>query len=175
MTSTSDRSSAPTERTLEATYRAEWGRLLSLLVLCCHPALPSESRSALALRVVIGTSTEQIARLFLVSTATMAARLTRAKKKIVGAGIALGAPADDERRSRLDEAIYLAFTAGYSPGAGVELLRSDLAGEAVRLATVWPRSPTSRSPADSRWTRCNRSRAPMNAWARSAKPQEPIW
>ncbi|HEX6422156.1 MAG TPA: DUF6596 domain-containing protein [Acidimicrobiales bacterium] len=112
---------------------------LHLILLCCHPALPRESRSALALRLVIGTPTEQIARLFLVSPTTMAARLTRAKKKIVLAGIPLCAPVDDELRSRLDEVcrtIYLAFTAGYTPGAGRDLLRADLAGEAVRLAAV---------------------------------------
>ena len=112
---------------------------LHLILLCCHPALPRESQPALALRLVIGTPTEEIARLFLVSTPTMAARLTRAKKKIVGAGIPLGAPAADELTARLDEVcrtIYLAFTAGYTPGAGSELLRADLAGDAVRLAEV---------------------------------------
>jgi RNA polymerase sigma-70 factor, ECF subfamily len=112
---------------------------LQLILLCCHPALPRESRSALALRLVIGTPTEQIARMFLVPPATMAARLTRAKKKIVLAGIPLGTPLADELRARLDEvcrAIYLAFTAGYTPGAGPDLLRADLAGEAVRLAAV---------------------------------------
>ena len=92
---------------------------LQLILLCCPPALPRASRSALALRLVIGTPTEQIARLFLVSPATMAARLTRAKKKIVLAGIPIGAPLEDELRTRLDEVcrtIYLAFTAGYAPG-----------------------------------------------------------
>jgi RNA polymerase sigma-70 factor (ECF subfamily) len=112
---------------------------LQLILLCCHPALPGESRSALALRLVIGTPTEQIARMFLVSPATMAARLTRAKKKIVLAGIPIGDPLEDELRTRLDEVcrtIYLAFTAGYTPGTGPDLLRAGLAGEAVRLATV---------------------------------------
>jgi len=112
---------------------------LPLILLCCHPALPAGSRSALALRLVIGTSTEQIARLFLVPTPTMAARLTRAKKKIVLAGIPLGAPPVEELRSRLDEVcrtIYLTFTAGYTPGAGPDLLRTDLAGDAVRLAAL---------------------------------------
>ncbi len=112
---------------------------LPLILLCCHPALPPGSRSALALRLVIGTPTEQIARLFLVPPSTMAARLTRAKKKIVLAGIPLGAPLADELRSRLDEVcrtIYLAFTAGYTPGAGPDLLRADLAGDAVRLAAL---------------------------------------
>ncbi len=112
---------------------------LQLILLCCHPALPGEARSALALRLVIGTPTDEIARLFLVPTPTMAARLTRAKKKIVAAGIPLVSPARVELRSRLDEVcrtIYLAFTAGYTPGTGTDLLRTDLAGEAVRLAVV---------------------------------------
>lgn len=112
---------------------------LHLILLCCHPALPQESRSALALRLVLGTPTEQIARLFLVPTSTMAARLTRAKKKIIIAGIPLGSPLDNELRSRLDEVcrtIYLAFTAGYTPGTGPDLLRADIAGEAVRLAAI---------------------------------------
>ncbi len=112
---------------------------LQLILLCCHPALPRESRSALALRLVIGTPTEQIARLFLVPPATMAARVTRAKRKIVLAGVPIGAPLADELRTRLDEVcrtIYLAFTAGYTPGAGPDLLRTDLAGEAVRLAAM---------------------------------------
>ena len=112
---------------------------LPLILLCCHPALPAGSRSALALRLVIGTPTEEIARLFLVSTSTMAARLTRAKKKIVLAGIPLGTPLAPELDARLDEVcrtIYLAFTAGYTPGAGPDLLRADLADDAVRLAGV---------------------------------------
>ncbi|MBA2279862.1 MAG: RNA polymerase subunit sigma-24 [Acidimicrobiia bacterium] len=112
---------------------------LHLILLCCHPAVPRDSRSALALRLVIGTPTEQIARLFLVPLPTMAARLTRAKKKIVLAGIPLGAPLEDELGARLDEVcrtIYLAFTAGYTPGGGPDLLRADLAGDAVRLAVV---------------------------------------
>lgn len=112
---------------------------LHLILLCAHPALSREAQSALALRLVLGTPTEQLARLFLVSPATMAARLTRARKKIVRAGIPLGAPVGAELRSRLDEVcrtIYLAFTAGYAPASGSELLRADLAGEAVRLATV---------------------------------------
>ncbi len=112
---------------------------LHLILLCCHPALPAESRSALALRLVMGTPTEQIARLFLVPTPTMAARITRAKKRIVVAGIPLGEPVADEMRARLDEVcrtIYLAFTAGYTPGTGPDLLRADLAGDAVRLASI---------------------------------------
>jgi RNA polymerase sigma-70 factor (ECF subfamily) len=112
---------------------------LHLILLCCHPALPQVARSALALRLVMGMPTDEIARLFLVPVSTMAARLTRAKKRIAAAGIPLGAPAADELAGRLDEVcrtIYLAFTAGYAAGAGPTLLRPDLAGEAVRLATL---------------------------------------
>lgn len=112
---------------------------LALILLCCHPALHPEARSPLALRLVVGTSTEEIARLFLVPRATMAARITRAKKKVVTAGIPLSSPVDDELRTRLGDVcrtIYLAFTAGYAPGQGTDLLRADLAGEAVELAAV---------------------------------------
>ncbi len=112
---------------------------LQLILLCCHPALPVDARPALALRLVLGTPTEEIARLFLVSTPTMAARLTRAKKKIAVAGIPLRAPIDQVVRERLDgvcSTIYLAFTAGYAPGSGSELVRADIAGEAVRLADI---------------------------------------
>ncbi len=112
---------------------------LQLILLCCHPALPKDSRSALALRLVIGTSTEEIARLFLVSTSTMAARLTRAKRKIVLAGIPLVLPTHTELQNRLDEVcrtIYLAFTVGYSPASGGEPQQRDLASEALQLATL---------------------------------------
>jgi RNA polymerase sigma-70 factor (ECF subfamily) len=112
---------------------------LALILLCSHPALRPEARSALALRLVIGVPTAEIARLFLVSPATMAARITRAKKKIVAAGVPLSRPVDDELRARLADVcrtVYLAFTAGYTPGEGSELLRIELAGEAVELARV---------------------------------------
>ncbi len=112
---------------------------LAVILLCCHPALSRDARSPLALRLVIGTPTAEIARLFLVSPATMAARITRAKKKIVVAGIPLSSPVDEELRVRLADVcrtIYIAFTAGYTPGHGPDLLRIDLAGEAVELASV---------------------------------------
>ena len=125
---------------------------LELILLCCHPALEPASRCALALRLVIGTSTAEIARLFLVPTATMAARLTRAKKKIVAAGIPLRMPAETELTDRLESVcrtIYLAFTVGYAPGSGPDLLRADLAGEALELARILgalvPADPTTRS------------------------------
>ena len=112
---------------------------LQLILLCCHPALSPVSRSALALRLVLGTPTDRIAQLFLAAPTAMAARITRAKKKIVHAGIPLSVPAEEELRARLDgvcRTIYLAFTAGYAAGPGPHLLRADLSGEAVRLAVI---------------------------------------
>ncbi|MCB1001406.1 MAG: hypothetical protein KDB40_19095 [Acidimicrobiales bacterium] len=112
---------------------------LPMLFLCCHPALSADARSALALRLVIGTPTDEIARLFLVPTPTMAARITRAKQKIVGTGIPLALPARDRLDERLDvvcRTILLAFTAGYTPGEGPDLLRIDVASDAVELARV---------------------------------------
>ena len=113
--------------------------LLRLVLMCTHPALAPESASALALRLVLGVSTHDIGRLFLVGEATVAARITRAKKKILAAGIPFAVPAADALPERLDtvaQTAYLAFTAGYAPGSGPDLLRADLAGEAIRLARV---------------------------------------
>jgi RNA polymerase sigma-70 factor (ECF subfamily) len=112
---------------------------LAVVLLCCHPALRPEARSALALRLVIGTPTTEIARLFLVAPSTMAARITRAKKKVVTAGIPLARPVGDELAARLDDVcrtIYLAFTAAYTPGEGPDLLRTDGARDAIELAAV---------------------------------------
>ncbi|WP_240641432.1 RNA polymerase sigma factor [Nocardioides ferulae] len=113
--------------------------LLRLVLMCTHPALAPESASALTLRMVLGISTHDIARLFLVSEPTAAARITRAKKKIVAAGIPFGVLAADALPERLEtvaQTAYLAFTAGYAPGSGADLLRADLAGEAIRLVRV---------------------------------------
>ena len=113
--------------------------VLRLVLLCCHPALAPEVASALALRLVVGVSTADIARLFLVPEPTMAARITRGKKKIVAAGIPFGVPGAATLPARLRtvaQTAYLAFTAGYAPGSGPDLLRADLAGSAVRLVRV---------------------------------------
>jgi predicted RNA polymerase sigma factor len=113
--------------------------LLRLVLMCTHPALAPEAASALALRLVLGVPTPDIARLFLVPEPTMAARITRAKKKIVGAGIPFGVPDASVLPDRLDsvaQTAYLAFTAGYSPGTGSDLLRADLSGQAIGLVRV---------------------------------------
>ncbi len=112
---------------------------LRLVLMCCHPALSPEVASALALRLVVGVTTADIARLFLVPEPTMAARLTRGKRKIVTAGIPYAVPDAADLPARLDavaQTAYLAFTAGYAPGSGPDLVRVGLAGEAVRLVRV---------------------------------------
>ncbi len=110
---------------------------LRLVLLCAHPALAPESAAALSLRLVMGVSTEDIARLFLVPTSTMAARLTRARKRLAGERFDL--PAGSELQQRLSlaaDVAYLAFTAGYAPGSGADVLRPHQAADAVRLARV---------------------------------------
>ena len=110
---------------------------LRLVMLCAHPALSRENAAALTLRMVMGVSTADIARLFLVSTATMAARLTRARKSLAGERfeVPLG-PELGHRIGRAADVAYLSFTAGYAPPSGGELVRTDLAAEAIRLARL---------------------------------------
>lgn len=107
---------------------------LRLVFLCAHPRLTREAAAALTLRLVLGVSTADIARLFLLPTSTMAARLTRARRKLAGESFAIPQPADLPSRVAVSaEIAYLAFTAGYAPGSGPDVLRTDLAGEAIRL------------------------------------------
>jgi len=113
--------------------------VLRLVLMCAHPALAPEAASALSLRLVLGVPTADIARLFLVPEPTMAARITRAKRRIVGAGIPFAVPHADVLPERLEivaQTAYLTFTAGYSPGTGPDLLRADQSGEAIRLVRV---------------------------------------
>ena len=110
---------------------------LRLVLLCAHPALPREAAAALTLRLVLGVSTEDLARLFLVRTSTMAARLTRARKRLAGESFVVPVGAELVDRVRVvSDVAYLAFTAGYAPGSGADVLRSDVAGEAIRLVRV---------------------------------------
>ena len=109
---------------------------LRLLFACCHPALRPDARAALMLRFVAGLTTAEIARLFLVSEPTMAARLTRAKAKMAVAGIPLRRPTADDLPERLDvvlAVLYLIFTEGYRATAGPDVVRPRLATEAIRL------------------------------------------
>ena len=113
--------------------------LLRLLFICCHPALAVEAQIALALRTLCGLTTSEVASSLLVSRETMAKRLTRARRKIVVAGIPYQTPAPDELPRRLHgvlTAIYLLFNEGYHATAGESALRRQLTGEAIRLATL---------------------------------------
>ncbi|NGO69026.1 sigma-70 family RNA polymerase sigma factor [Streptomyces sp. SB3404] len=110
---------------------------LTLLFLCCHPALSEESRVALTLRAVGGLTTAEIARAYLVPEATMAQRISRAKRRVRAAGARFVPPAGGERGDRLSavlHVLYLVFNEGYTATAGSSLQRRDLAAEAVRLA-----------------------------------------
>lgn len=112
---------------------------LRLAFLCAHPALAPEAAAALTLRMVLGVSTADLARLFLVAEPTMAARLTRARKKLAVAGVSFALPAPERLASRvavLGTVAYLAFTAGYAPGSGPDVVRVELAGEAIRLTRL---------------------------------------
>jgi len=113
--------------------------LLRLVLMCTHPALAPENAGALALRLVLGVSTADIGRLYLITESTAAARITRAKQKIAAAGIPFAIPRADalpERLETVGHVAYLAFTAGYAPGSGPDLLRAHLAGEGIRLTRV---------------------------------------
>jgi RNA polymerase sigma factor (sigma-70 family) len=110
---------------------------LTLLFLCCHPALSPASEVALTLRAVGGLTTAQIARAFLVPEATMAQRISRAKQRIKATGTAFEAPPEPERTDRLRvvlHVLYLVFNEGYTATSGPDLQRADLTGEAIRLA-----------------------------------------
>ena len=112
---------------------------LRLIFTCCHPALAAEAQVALTLRTLCGLETEEIARAFLVPPATMAQRLVRAKRKIRDARIPYVVPAATEMAERLDAVltvIYLVFNEGYAATSGEHLIRTDLAGEAIRLGRV---------------------------------------
>ncbi len=110
---------------------------LRLVFTCCHPALAREAQVALTLRLVCGLTTQEIAHSFLVSESTMAARVTRAKKKIEAARIPYRVPAAHELAERLDAVltvIHLVFTAGHTASTGPELVRVDLTERALDMA-----------------------------------------
>ncbi|HZO68097.1 MAG TPA: sigma-70 family RNA polymerase sigma factor [Kribbellaceae bacterium] len=112
---------------------------LRLIFTCCHPALAQEAQVALTLRLVCGVSTADIAKAFLVSETTMAARMTRAKKKISTARIPYRVPAAAELPDRLRGVlgvIHLLFTTGHTAPSGAELVRSELVDRSLHLSRV---------------------------------------
>ncbi|HET6562876.1 MAG TPA: DUF6596 domain-containing protein [Marmoricola sp.] len=116
--------------------------VLALMFIACHPLLSAEAQVALTLRVVGGLTSDEIARAFLVPTATVQARITRAKKTLAAAQVAFELPPGDERRTRLASVLsvlYLIFTEGSSATSGAEWIRVDLAHEAIRLTRVLAR------------------------------------
>jgi len=113
--------------------------LLALMFIACHPIVSPEARVALTLRVLGGLTSEEIARAFLVPTATVQARITRAKKTLAAAQVPFAVPSADERHERLGSVLsvlYLVFTEGSTASSGTDWIRPDLAREAVRLARV---------------------------------------
>jgi RNA polymerase sigma-70 factor (ECF subfamily) len=112
---------------------------LRLFFTCSHPALPLDAQTALTLRCLGGLSTPEVARAFLVPPATMAQRIVRAKRKIHDARIPFRVPDAQELSGRLPgvlRVVYLIFTEGYAASSGPELVRADLADEAIRLARI---------------------------------------
>ena len=112
---------------------------LRLVFTCCHPSLAPEARVALTLREVCGLTTEEIAKAFLITPRTLAQRIVRAKAKIRETKIPYEVPSSEDLPERLGavlHVIYLVFNEGYSAATGKEVMRTDLTGEAIRLARL---------------------------------------
>src|SRR5262249_33729597 len=112
---------------------------LSMIFMCCHPAIAPEARVALSLKTVGGFSVREIARAFLADDRAIAQRLVRAKRQIRESRLTLSLPPPAELRARLDsvlEVIYLIFNEGYSAHGGEDLIRQDLCFEALRLGSL---------------------------------------
>jgi RNA polymerase sigma-70 factor (ECF subfamily) len=112
---------------------------LRLIFICCHPALSPEAQVGLTLRLVCGVATPDIAQAFLVAEPAMAARLTRAKKKIAAARIPYTVPSPDELPARVDAAltvIHLLYATGHTAPSGADLVRDELTGRALDLVRM---------------------------------------
>ncbi len=131
-----DAEAALADRLDSAHYRDD---ILRLLFICCHPDLPATQQVALALRIVSGLTVKQIARAFLVTESAMEQRITRAKHRVMAAGVPFETPGAVERAERLAAVaamIYLVFNEGYSAGAESQDARGPFCDEAIRLARL---------------------------------------
>jgi RNA polymerase sigma factor (sigma-70 family) len=137
---TVDRTVEGSAAAIEAAMDDDLGdELLGLIFTACHPMLSPDARAALTLKVVAGLTTDEIARAFLSSEATIAQRIVRAKKAIARAGVRFEVPRGPERSARLSsvlEVVYLIFNEGYSATAGDDLVRPGLCLEAQRLGRI---------------------------------------
>jgi RNA polymerase sigma factor (sigma-70 family) len=122
---------------------------LRLMFACCHPQLPPEAQTALALKTLCGFSTTEIAIAFLTTDAAIAKRLTRARLRIRDLHIPFEIPSGSDLSSRLDgvlQTLYLLFNEGYKASTGENLIREDLCSEAIRLATLLAEHPLTNQP-----------------------------
>jgi RNA polymerase sigma factor (sigma-70 family) len=122
---------------------------LRLMFACCHPLIPQESQTALALKTLCGFSPAEIAKAFLTTEAAIAKRLTRARQRIRELKIAFEIPSGGESSVRLDgvlQTLYLLFNEGYNASSGESVVREDLCAEAIRLATLLARHPLGDQP-----------------------------
>ena len=122
---------------------------LRLMFVCCHPVLGPDAQVALALKVLCGFSTGEVAQAFLSSEAAIEKQLTRARQRIRESGVGFEIPEGEELTSRLEgvlAALYLLFNEGYKASAGERLIREDLCQEAVRLCSLLVAHPAGRTP-----------------------------
>lgn len=122
---------------------------LRLMFACCHPQIPADAQTALALKTLCGFSTAEIANAFLGTEAAIAKRLTRAQQRIREARIPFEIPAGEELSVRLDgvlQTLYLLFNEGYKASSGESLVREELCSEAIRLATLLAGHPVGNQP-----------------------------
>jgi RNA polymerase sigma-70 factor (ECF subfamily) len=122
---------------------------LRLMFACCHPLIPVEAQTALALKTLCGFSPGEIATAFLTTEAAIAKRLTRARQRIQEQGIPFEIPSGPELSGRLDgvlQILYLFFNEGYKASTGDSLVRAELCHEAIRLALLLARHPATRRP-----------------------------
>jgi RNA polymerase sigma factor (sigma-70 family) len=130
------REEAVTRQEIPGAQPEEHDDTLVILFLCCHPTLAPASAIALTLRAVGGLTTAEIAKAFLVSEATMAQRISRAKQRVLASGVPFARPTPEEFGPRLQQVLhvlYLMFNEGYASTSGPDLHRVDLSGEAIRL------------------------------------------